>query len=54
MVYDVPHASDGWRRRYSGARFAGGVWWNEELRNKNGWFLTSMPIYIQDVAGEIV
>jgi len=24
------------------------------IRNKNGWFLTSMPIYIQDVAGEIV
>ena len=36
------------------AGFAGGVWWNEELGNKNGWFLTSMPIYIQDVAGEIV
>ena len=21
-TYDVPHASDGWRRRYSGGRFA--------------------------------
>jgi len=33
---------------------SGGVWWSEELRNKNGWFLNSMPIYIYmqiDVCG---
>jgi len=30
------------------------IWSKNLIRNKNGWFLASMPIYVQDVAGEIV
>jgi len=30
------------------------IWSKNLIRNKNGWFLASMPIYVQDVAGEMV